>query len=303
MKKIFSIVTAVIATLALYAGDGEYAVSKIPAALLKDADAVLRIEELEYDISGPKEYVQRYHYVITILNENGDDWADFNEDYDKLHDLTSVEGYLYDVNGRQLKKMKYKDLQDLGGVDDNNLIDDSRKKHHNFYYKTYPYTVEYFEEVHYKHTLFFPMWVPQGSEKLSVEKSKATVNFPSDYKFRYKAFHYKGQPVETTEKNRRSLSWSVNDMPAIKREPFAPRWHEITTVVIFGPGEFQLGDYKGNMESWQDFGKFVYALKQGRDVLPDNVKQAVHQLIDGVADEKKKGQRDRPGLGHDRLAL
>jgi hypothetical protein len=42
------------------------------------------------------------------------------------------------------------------------------------------------------------------------------------------------------------------------------------------------------MSSWSDFGKFVYALKQGRDVLPDNIKQQVHQLTDGESDAKKK---------------
>lgn len=46
----------------------------------------------------------------------------------------------------------------------------------------------------------------------------------------------------------------------------------------------------GNMTNWQDFGKFVYALKEGRDQLPPNVKQAVHQIADGIMDPKKKIQ-------------
>ena len=68
-------------------------------------------------------------------------------------------------------------------------------------------------------------------------------------------------------------------MVAITREPYSPMWHELTTMVIFGPTDFQMDDYKGNMANWQDFGKFVYTLKQGRDQLPDNVKQTVHQAF------------------------
>jgi hypothetical protein len=90
----------------LYAGDGEYAVSKISAALMKNANAVLRFEEIKFEIHSAKEAIETNHYVITILNENGDKWAEFAEYYDKLREINSMEGYLYDANGKQLKKMK-----------------------------------------------------------------------------------------------------------------------------------------------------------------------------------------------------
>lgn len=271
-----------------FAGDGDYAVSKIPDSLLKNADVVLRMEDIRFEINSTKDAVERNHYVITILNENGDKWADFSEYYDKLREVSSVEGYLYDASGKQLKKMKYKDLEDYSGVGDNNLMDDNRIKHHNFYCKLYPYTVEYDVEISYRNTLFFPMWSPQRGEKISVEKSRMTVVCPADYQFRYKAYMYSGEPVTTTEKNKKNVTWSAKDMPAILKETYEPAWHELTTVVIYGPTDFQVGDYKGNMASWQDFGKFVYALKQNRDVLPDAVKQKVHNLSDGLADVKKK---------------
>ena len=186
--------------------------------------------------------------------------------------------------------MKTKDLEDLSGVDDISLIDDNRIKRHSFYYKVYPYTVEYDVEIRYRHTMFFPMWVPQGGEKISVEKSQAIIVCPEDYQFRYKAFHYSGDPVITTENKKKVSTWTVSNLPAIIREIYQPPLHDVTTTVIFGPTEFQMGDYKGNMQSWQDFGKFIYALKQGRDVLPEPIRIKVHQLVDGINDEKKKIQ-------------
>ncbi len=281
---VFLIVTAA------QADNGEYAVSKIPAALLKNADAVLRVEELRFEIISTKEAVQNYHYAITILNENGEKWAEFIEYYDKLREVSSVQGNLYDASGNPLKKIKTKDLQDMSGMDNNSLMDDNRIKRHNFYYKVYPYTIEYDVEIRYRYTLFFPKWIPQGGERLSVEKSQVSIVCPEDYIFRYKAFQYQGDPVISTDKGKRSSTWAVNNMPGIIREPYQPPLHELTTVVIFGPTEFQVGEYKGNMQSWQDFGKFIYTLKQGRDDLPDNVKLKIHQLVEGIADEKKKIQ-------------
>src|SRR5438552_15513614 len=172
-------------SLPSFAGDGDYAVSKISAALLKNANAVLRLEEIKFEIHNLKEAIETNHYVITILNENGDDWAEFVEGYDKLQEIISVEGNLYDVNGKQLKKMKFKDLQDLSGVGESSLIEDNRIKRHNFYYRVYPYTIEYEVVTKFNHTMYFPGWIPVGNEKLSVELSRFTIICPGDYQFRY----------------------------------------------------------------------------------------------------------------------
>ena len=288
-KWLIIIVVSFMLYLPVMAGDGEYAVAKIAPALLKNANAVVRLEELRFEIINPGKAVFKNHYVITVLNENGDYWAEFSEYYDKYRKIESVEGFLYDAAGSQLKKIKTKDTEDLSGASDASLIDDNRVKRHNFYHRVYPYTIEYNTEIQYNSILFFPMWAPQGKEKLAVEKSSMCIASPTDYKFRYKAFNYTTEPVKTIEKDNKVASvWSVKNMPAILKELYSPQWHELTTVVIFGPSDFQVDDYKGNMTSWADFGKFVYALKQGRDVLPDNVKQQVHQLADGISDIKKK---------------
>ena len=57
----------------LQASDGEYSVSKISFSLLKKANAVLRLEEQRFEIKSTSEAVFINHYVITILNENGED--------------------------------------------------------------------------------------------------------------------------------------------------------------------------------------------------------------------------------------
>lgn len=288
MKKFSWFVLSFFSAVICFAGDGDYAVSKIPDSLKKNADAVLRLEDIRFEINSTKDAVEKNHYVITILNENGDKWSGFAEYYDKLREVSSVEGYLYDAAGKQLKKMKYKDLQDVSGMDDNSLVDDNRIKRHNFYYKVYPYTIEYDVEIRYNHTYYFPNWMPQGNEKLSVEKSQMSIICPSDYEFRFKAFTYTGTPETKTEKDKRIMTWSAKDMPAILKEPYEPSWHELTTEVIFGPTYFQVGNYKGNMSTWNDLGKFQLALNQGRDVLPDNVKAKVHNLTDNVSDVKEK---------------
>ena len=157
IKKIIAGIWFVLIALVVAAGDGEYAVSKIPAALLKDANAVKRMEKISFEVVNIGEAILRKKYAITILNENGDRQAGFVEYYDKLHEIRNIEGILYNAEGKELKKLKNKQIIDATGSDDNNLVDDNRRKFHHFFHKTYPYTVQYEVEIKYNGTLFFPV--------------------------------------------------------------------------------------------------------------------------------------------------
>ena len=231
---------------ASFAGDGEYAVSKIPAALLKNAHVVKRMEHISFEIVSTGEAILRKKYAITILDENGDDQAGFAEYYDKLHEIKNIEGTLYNAEGKELKKLKNKQIIDMTGVDDNNLIDDNRRKFHHFFYKVYPYTVVYEVEIKYEGTLFFPVWLPREEEKYAVQQSSISIIYPSTYALRYKAFNYAGEPVAATaEKNRLVMTWEVKELPAVEDEYASPNWYELNTVVMFAPTEFEIEKYKG----------------------------------------------------------
>jgi hypothetical protein len=287
---IFRILTllSLLVTPAAFAGDGSYAVSNISPALLKGANVVKRMEEKRFEVFDADKTVFNYKYALTILNDNGDEHARLVEYYDKMRKVDWIEGNLYDAGGKLLKKLKNKDIQDLSSVSDNNLIDDSRNKLHNFYHKVYPYTVEYEVQISYNNSFHFPGWVTQEGEHLAVEKSSYTFVCPVAYQFRYRALNYKGEPVQTSEKGKKSFTWQVASLPAVHKETSSPRWHELTTMLKIAPTNFEVEGYKGNMTTWKEFGRFIYALNKGKDVLPEEVKQKVHQLIKGTNDEKEK---------------
>lgn len=278
-------------TLIVQAGSG-YPVSAIPEALLKKANAVKRMEQISFELTGDDEAILRKKYAITVLNENGDKHAYFSENYDKFREIRNIEGALYDGSGKELKRLKNKQVLDLTGGGDNNLIDDSRIKEHNFYHRVYPYTVEYEVEIKYEGTLFFPIWLPREDENYSVESSSITIIYPETNPVRFRAFNYSGDPVSAVkDKGRKEISWSAKALQAIEDEYASPHWFEMNVVVLFGPTAFEMEKYKGNMGSWKEFGNFVYALKQGKDQLPDKVKETVHQLTDNVQSQYEKISR------------
>jgi Domain of Unknown Function with PDB structure (DUF3857)/Transglutaminase-like superfamily len=288
-KNIVSLFAACFISLSVLAGGGEYAVSAIPLPLLKNAHAVKRMEKISFEVVNTGEAVLKKKYAITILDENGERHAGFVEYYDKLHEIRNIEGALFDASGKELKRLKNKQIIDASGADDNNLVDDNRRKFHHFFHKVYPYTVEYEVEIRYNGTLFFPVWLPREDEYYSVQQSSISMVHPASYAVRHRAFNYTGEPITTeTEKGKKTLTWQINDLPAMQDEYASPNWYELNTVVFFGPTAFSIEKYDGNMNSWQDFGKFVHSLVTGRDQLPDNVKQKVHELTDNITDPKEK---------------
>jgi len=91
-------------SLRLLAGDGDYAVSKIPAALLKDARVIKRMDDIRFEIT-ENNHARLYRKVAyTILNEQGERWAFFSEGYDKLRSIESFEGSLFDEAGKKNKE-------------------------------------------------------------------------------------------------------------------------------------------------------------------------------------------------------
>lgn len=271
-----------------FAGDGKYAVDKINPLLKLGANAVVRYEHLQVEIINVEHYTYTKHFAITILNENGNHWADIDEYYDRFMNIKNWEGKLFDAAGEEIKTLKSSDIKDLSAVSDNNLMDDSRKKTHNFFYKNYPYTIEYSISFNCKGTLFLPRWMPQLGSNLAVEQSTFDVSLPLDFEIRYNAQNYSGNPTITQTSKQKKMAWHVENIPARKLERFSPPWSTLVTNVNLAPIEFEMENYKGNMNTWQGLGKFVSTLQQNRFQLPTLIKAKVHEIADSLPNDWEK---------------
>ncbi|MBS1654545.1 MAG: DUF3857 and transglutaminase domain-containing protein [Bacteroidetes bacterium] len=289
MRSVFlSIVLLLSFSFSKASGGDEYNVANIPEALKKNANVIKRMEDSRFVITDANKGKYYYKVAYTILSEAGDKWSYFSEGYDKLMSIESFDGTLFDATGKKIKSLKKGDIKDVSGNDDANLADDNRVKWHSFFYKVYPYTVEYEVEIHFKGTMFLPDWVPQERPVMSVQQSRVMVQAPSANPVHYKMYNYKGEPVISDDKDTKTYTWEVKDINAVVDEYARPAWSTVTTSVFMASESFVMEDYKGSNASWKDFGHFVYDLKKDRDQLPDDVKQKVHELTDKLSDEKDK---------------
>lgn len=265
-----------------------YNVLLIPDSLKKSARAVVREDQYILEIKSPARAVTKEHHVYTILNEEADNIGGFFSWYGKFNSINAISLTLYDAMGKELKHVKKKDMEDRSYASESTLIGDERYKEYNFYWRVYPYTVDYTKEDDHTGILDFDDWHPLYSSGISTQHSKYVIIAPKDYQVRYKPVNCNYQPVITESGDKKIYTWEASNLRARYTEVYGPRWAEIAPAVLLAPSEFEAQGYKGNMSTWADYGKFINQLRVGRDVLPEDIKKKVHELTDHLTTPREK---------------
>lgn len=266
----------------------EYNVYAIPDSLIKNANVVKRYEEMMLEIKSPGKFVFHERHVYTILNELANEYAAYRSFYDKFTTIDYLSAVLYNEKGKELKHVKKNDMADFGDMDGYSLMQDERYIKNNFYYRSYPYTVDYEEDDTNDGVLDFSSWVPAQSTAMSVQYSKYIIIAPKDYEVRYKQLNFTIPPVITEKGDKKTYTWEIKNFPALKQEVLAPGRNGVLPYMMVAPSDFEAEGYKGNMSSWVNYGKFIYQLKKGRDVLPADIKKQVHDLTDNLKSARQK---------------
>ena len=260
----------------------KYAVSNIPAALLKNANAVVRDFDENIEIVSLDEVNITYKYSITILKKDADRFTAVSESYDKLFDeVDDISGTLYDKSGKKIRALKKIDIIDVAPYGIYLVFSNIRVKHFDFKYSDYPFTVSFEIKRSHKETFRLPDFCPQLYDKhCAVEKASMEISYPADLPVRYKSFHLKEEPIKASAGERKTLTFSVSNIAAEKDIELEPQDAHSLPSAIFACDEFEFGGLHGKMDSWKSFGKFVYDLNANRNDLSEEMQKKVHALTD-----------------------
>ncbi|MDE3213874.1 MAG: DUF3857 domain-containing protein, partial [Bacteroidota bacterium] len=263
-------------------------VSKIPDSLKENACVIKRFEEITLEIKAPGKYLLHQKHIYTILNENGDNEASYQASYDKFSSVDYLEGQLYNADGKVLKKVKKKEMGDFAYQDGFSLVSDDRYISNDFAWRDYPYSVSYEEDDTRDGVLEFPAWVPQETPSMSVQYSKYVIIAPKGYQVRYKELNFSQSPVIKEGRDQVTYTWEMDNVPAKKGqdEGFVTDYRLPSMMVA--PSDFEEQGYSGNMDSWPNYGKFIYQLKEGKDSLPEDFKRQIHQMTDSLSNPLDK---------------
>jgi hypothetical protein len=270
------------------AKDIKYKFSDMPVALKENAQSVVRNEEIVVQVKSLSKTIVNVTYAITILNKNGLKDAYFQEFYDKFTKITGIKGRVFDENGEQIKRIPAEDILDYSAISGFSTYEDNRVKFIDPKVRNFPFTVEYSYEQSYDGFFAFPSWSPQPKYNLAVEKSSYKAIVSKGLTFRYLERNTSLRATVTPDFENNIYSWEARNLKALEWEPYSLTNQEIFPYMLAAPADFEIEGYKGNLTSWENFGKFISTLNEGKNVLDDDTKKLLNELVAGITDDYEK---------------
>ncbi|SDS81295.1 protein of unknown function [Mucilaginibacter mallensis] len=271
-----------------------YDASLISKDLLPYARAVVRNEQINVEVKDFDNTVCHVKEAITVLNKNGDRAARIALYHNKSITIRGVKGVIYNSFGTQISKFSESNFEDRGTTDGFSLFEDMRVKHYEPAITDYPYTIEYEYELRYEQSLNIPGWMPNSETGIAVEKSSFNFICKPDFNIRYKEMNMPSGVYISTNANTglKTYAWQVNNLKAIKEEPFDPNPENYLSMVKIAPVKFQYEGIDGSFTNWNELGKWISdkLLKNRQEVSPATAEQII-QMTRGITDPKLKAKK------------
>ena len=202
----------------------------IPDSMKANAHSVIRLYEETFTVKNAGEATRKIHYIVTVLDQRGQDYATVSVFHDKHTKINDMEAVVYDAFGKQVKKVKRGDIVDVSYASGGTLFSDNKIKTADLKYANYPYTIEVTEESTTQNLLFFPTFFPQRDAKTTVENARLEIVVPNEVGLRFKAFNGIAAPVVSDNNDVKSYGWAVKNLVARTPEDLSTQYSK------YGPG-------------------------------------------------------------------
>ncbi len=263
-----------------------YAVSNIPKALLLDANAVVRTDQMIQTIDKISESKSHVKQAITILNEKASRFRFHSISYDAYIKISNIKANVYDSNGELVSNARPSIIDASGSFD--NLATDNRFWAITFPVRKYPYTIEIEYEQTNKERYIFESWQFQNDDDVAVEQSGAQISIKKGIGFKVYEKDLT-HPCDTfTLEDRTVYTWQEENIPAKKIEDLLMiSFQSKKPTLHVAPDEFTMNGMNGSMKDWGSIGKFFYELNKDRDNISPELQAKLKQLIGSTTDKKE----------------
>jgi len=288
MKFILSLLIAFLFATTISAQKTEYTSSSIPDSLKQNANAVVRLDQIDILISSQRSMNIKQKRVVTVFNEKGQEAINAYEYYDKKTIVENIQATVFDAFGNEIKKIKRKDFRDQCATDGGTIFSDSRFVYLNYTPTQYPFTIIYESEIQTSTTAFIPSWYPLSDYHLSVEKSVLNVSYPNNLGFKKMEFNFSKFKINKATDTSTQLSYVAVNIPALKQENYSPNY-SVFPKVMMGLELFHLEGVDGNAKTWKEFGQWYSdKILTGTTELSEETKSKIKNLVGNEKDPIKK---------------
>jgi len=262
-----------------------YSSLSLPDSLKKDADAVYHLEEQVIEIESPSKMTIKAHMVVTLLTKAALHHSVQRIGVDKLRKLDEIKVKVYNELGIEIDKYNKKDFKLEGAYDGITLASDDKVYQLDFPVPGTPCTIEVEYELDCNGFIDIPSWF-FGSTTESFKKSRYVVK--SAIPIKYKAYNFKGEPLVSTEGDKKVYTWELSNKPVPAKEAKSYGAKVSLPWVDVSPLQFNYDGYAGSLENWKEFGKWSYPFYEEKTAFTPERIAFFQSLVKDAKTEKEK---------------
>ncbi len=277
----------VLNSIALFgaAQPGIYSALTIPDSLKKDADIVVRDENIRLTIKDKNTARYEVRQVVTVLNEQAKKYLSFVQFSDEFHVLDDAEIKVYDMLGVKKNTYSKKEMTSLNYGE--GLVPEGKVTYYNVNAPAYPITVEFSYSIKYRGIFSLPGFDIQSPWQ-SKQHSVFEIEAPGELGVRYKLLNTDMQPALTHDGSKDRYKWELNNLKAYKLEKHSGSAFSYEPTVLVAPNKFEYGDYEGDMSSWKNFGAWIDNLYLKTIALSEDKKLFYQTMVKNATTAKEK---------------
>ena len=261
----------------------------LPTELTENANAVVRLDETIVEVKAINDMVISERRIVTVLNENGIYKIGAVVGYDNNIKVKEAEVKIYDKFGKQIKKIRERDFEDVSAVSGGTMYTDSRVKYIDYTPTEYPFTAEFTSTIQTENTANLPSFNPIGYY-IGIQKSRYKITYPSSFILHKKELNLEEFGVIKDEKEGK-LTYIIENLPGIKPESLSPSESEIEPKVFLALNKFNYDGIAGEINNWEEFGSWMYqSLLNGRTTVDAETKATIENLVANATSDREKAK-------------
>lgn len=266
-----------------------YLASTIPDSLKEDANSVVRYAEVIVTVKGAGKETIKFHKIITVLNEKGDDEAEMSMGYNKKYNsYSNIEMRVYNENGVSIKKYRKSDMYDGSATGGETMVTDERFLAVKHTIAAYPQTIETEYEEDVSSNVDLGSWDIQEKEQ-AIQNSYYHLVIDTNAGFRYQNKNTAIKPKKQVINGMSDYSWVVSNLKAIKLEEGAESWR-VLPKIYFAANNFEYYGVPGNINSWRSYGNWQKGLNSDVCSLPPQREAEIRKMTDSIKTDKEKAK-------------
>lgn len=276
-----------LSTIVTSQNDDVFDASAIPIDLTIKANAVIRYDYNNIEVKAYDKFIYTNKRIVTVFNSKGDAKLGAYVYYDGNIKIGKLEARIYNANGKEIKKIKKGDFNDVSAVSGGTLYSDSRVKYLEYTPINYPYTILFETEVVYNSTAFMPNWRPIEGFYTSTEFAEYKIVNESDVAIKMKTVNFDDYAIEQLG----DYHFTATHLKSLKPEDYSPSFETYAPKLKVALTEFDMEGVRGVNSNWEEFGKWVHdVLLDETTELPSEVITEVKTLTENATSDLEKAK-------------